>query len=122
MAASTGSRNSSGALRGSYSADRAADVGERVVRADVARRRVHDGLGAGGEHGVDVVGRRHTQRAFQIREFGCVPADLRGVAHQNGGEFERGVGVDRADRRAAHVARTPDHGGNHAAEDSNRSR
>ena len=89
------------------------DVGERVVGADVARRRVHDRLRAGGQHGVDVVGGGDAERPPDVAEVAGVATDLGRVVHDDGGELEQRVGVDGADGGAPDVPRPPDDRGDH---------
>lgn len=98
--------------------DRPADVGEGLVGADVAGGRVDHGSGATGQDGVDVVARRDPEGVVEPGEFARVPAGLVGVVDEHGREFQLRVGLDGADGRAADIAGTPDHRGNHAAEGS----
>lgn len=98
--------------------DRPADVGEGLVGADVAGGRVDDGSGTRGQDRVDVVARRDTEAVAEAGEVARVAADLAGVVDEYGREFQLRVGLDGADGRAADIAGTPDHRGNHAAEGS----
>ncbi len=94
--------------------DRPPDVGECAVGTDVAGRRVEHRAGAGCQNGGDVVGGRDPDRASGPAELARVAADLGGIVHEDGGEFQCRMGLDGADRRAADVAGTPDNRGNHA--------
>lgn len=98
--------------------DRPADVGEGLVGADVPGGRVDHGSGARGQDRVDVVARRDAEAVVEPGELARVAADLAGVVDEHGREFQLRMGLDGADGRAADIAGTPDHRGNHAAEGS----
>ena len=91
----------------------ARDVGSRVVRAYVARRGVGDGAAApeGGQPGPGVGRRGYAQVAAEPGQLAGVAAGLRGRRDHDRGQPQGGVGVDGADRGAAHVAGTPDRDG-----------
>ena len=93
----------------------AADVGQRLGRSQVARRRVTDGVRVEGEKVVDVVGGGDADRIEPGQRAG-VDADLLRAVHPHADELEIGTLDRRSERPSTGIAGAPlDHAVRHEA-------